>query len=220
MSSIEFEKITIQDKNYPPLLKEIHDPPQELYVWGNLKPKEKYPLAVVGTRNVSQYGKQVTTELVTELAKQGLTIISGLALGIDGLAHQSALDTNARTIAVLGSGFYHLYPREHKKLAENIVKSGGAVITEYPPDAKPTQKTFPARNRIIAGLALGVLVIEAPMRSGALITARHALEQNREVFAVPGSIYNKNSDGTNNLIKMGAKPVTNPEDILESFNIV
>ncbi|MDA2936055.1 DNA-processing protein DprA [Patescibacteria group bacterium AH-259-L05] len=218
MSTIKYQKITPQDKNYPPLLKEIPDPPQELYIWGVLKQKEKYPLAVVGTRKVSNYGKQVTLELVTELVKQGLTIISGLALGVDGISHQAALDANGRTIAVLGSGFNHLYPQKHTKLAHDIVKSGGAVITEYPPDTKPTQKTFPVRNRIIAGLALGVLVIEAPMRSGALITARHALEQNRDVFAVPGSIYNKNSAGTNNLIKMGAKPVTKAEDILESFN--
>ncbi|MDA2921876.1 DNA-processing protein DprA [Patescibacteria group bacterium AH-259-L07] len=216
---IKYQKITPQDKNYPQLLKEIPDSPHKLYVWGVLKQKEKYPLAVVGTRKVSNYGKQVTIELVKELAKQGLTIISGLALGVDGISHQAALDANGRTIAVLGSGFDHLYPQEHAKLANDIVKSGGAIITEYPPDAKPTQKTFPARNRIIAGMSLGVLVIEAPMRSGALITARHALEQNRDVFAVPGSIYNKNSAGTNNLIKMGAKPVTSPEDILESFNL-
>lgn len=218
-SNTDYNKINIKDKNYPPLLKEIPDPPQELYIWGKLKKSEKYPLAVVGTRKVSNYGKQATLELVTELAKTGLTIISGLALGVDGISHQAVLDVNARTIAVLGSGFDHLYPKEHIKLSNDIVKSGGAVIAEYPPDTKPTQKTFPARNRIIAGLALGVLVIEAPMRSGALITARHALEQNRDVFAVPGSIYNKNSAGTNNLIKMGAKPVTDQNDILESFNL-
>lgn len=219
MSRVEFQKITIKSPNYPRLLKEIYDPPKELYVWGDLRAEENYPLAVVGTRKVSNYGRQVTIDLVKNLAKVGLTIISGLALGVDGLAHQACLDVNGRTIAVLGSGLKHIYPSVHQKLAEKIVKAGGAVISEYPPETKPAKWNFPARNRIIAGMALGVLVIEAPEVSGALITARCALDSGREVFAVPGNINNQNSIGTNRLIKLGAKPVTRAEDILESFNL-
>jgi len=215
----EYVKILLTDKNYPKLLKEIFDPPKELYIWGELKAEEKYPLAVVGTRKISSYGKQVAAPLVKNLAKAGLTIVSGLALGIDGLAHQAALDVGGRTIAVLGSSLDIIYPALHKKLAENIANSGGAVISEYPPGTRPAKYTFPARNRIVAGLSLGVLVIEAPEKSGALITARFALDQGREVFAVPGSIYNPNSIGCNKLIKMGAKPVTKAEDIFETFNL-
>jgi len=217
--SIEFKKILLADKNYPKLLKEIFDPPKELYIWGELKAEEKYPLAVVGTRKISNYGKQVAVSLTKNLAKAGLTIVSGLALGIDGLAHQAALDVKGRTIAVLGSSLDIIYPALHKKLAENIANSGGAVISEYPPGTGPTKFNFPARNRIVAGLSLGVLVIEAPEKSGALITARFALDQGREVFAVPGSVYNPNSIGCNKLIKMGAKPVTKAEDIFETFNL-
>jgi DNA processing protein len=220
MSRLEIKKITINDPNYPKLLKEIYDPPKELYVWGELKAEENYPLAVVGTRKVSNYGKQITIDLVRNLAKAGLTIISGLALGVDGIAHQTCLDVNGRTIAVLGSGLNHIYPAIHRNLAEKIVKSGGAVISEYPPDTKPERWTFPVRNRIIAGLSLGVLVIEAPETSGALITARFALDSGREVFAVPGNINQPNSVGTNQLIKLGAKVVTKAEDILDAFNLV
>jgi len=210
---------TLKDKNYPGLLKEIYDPPEKLYVEGNLSPEEKYPLAVVGTRRPSEYGKRVATELVKNLARLGLTIISGLALGIDGLAHEAALKVGGRTIAVLGSGIDIIYPASHKKLAEDIIKSGGVIVSEYPPGTSPSKLTFPARNRIIAGLSLGTLVIEAPERSGAMITARFALEQGRDVFAVPGSISNLNSAGCNKLIKMGAKPVTRSEDVLESLGI-
>lgn len=219
MSSPEINKITIENPSYPKLLKEIYDPPKELYVWGDLRPEENYPLAVVGTRKISSYGKQITIDLVRNLTKAGLTIISGLALGVDGLAHQTCLDVNGRTIAVLGSGLNRIYPSIHQKLAEKIVKAGGAVISEYPPETGPTKWNFPARNRIIAGMSLGVLVIEAPEASGALITARFALDFGREVFAVPGNINNQNSIGTNRLIKLGAKPVTKAEDILESFNL-
>lgn len=219
MSILKIRKITIQDKAYPKLLKEIYDPPKELYILGKLKAEENYPLAVVGTRKISNYGKQVTIDLVRNLAKAGLTIISGLALGVDGLAHQSCLDVNGRTIAVLGSGLNQIYPSIHKKLAEKIIQSGGAIISEYPPDTRPEKWTFPMRNRIIAGLSLGVLVIEAPEISGALITARCALDFGREVFAVPGNIYSQNSVGTNQLIKLGAKPVTKAEDILDALNL-
>ena len=207
-------KINITDKNYPELLKEIYDAPKELYVEGNLLVKEKYPLAVVGTRRVSKYGINTTINLVENLTKNGLTIISGLALGVDGLAHQTCIDNGGKTIAVLGCGPDIIYPPSHRQLTQDIIDSGGAIVSEYPPGTRPSKLTFPKRNRIISGLSLGVLVIEAPERSGALITARTALEQGREVFAVPGSINNPNSQGTNKLIKMGAYPVTAAEDVL------
>jgi len=219
MPNQKIEKITIQDKEYPKLLKEIYDPPQELFFLGEIKAEENLPLAIVGTRKVSNYGKQVTTELSRGLARAGFTIISGLALGVDGLAHQSALDVGARTVAVLGCGLDNIYPPVHKKLAEQIVKSGGAIISEYPPGTMPLKHHFPARNRIISGLSLGTLVVEAPETSGALITAKCALEQNREVLAVPGNIFNQNSFGTNQLIKLGAKAITKIEDVFEVFNL-
>jgi len=214
------KKITINDKNYPQLLKEIFDPPKEIYVWGNLDPKEKYPLAVVGTRQCSDYGKIVCSSLVKELAQKGITIISGLALGIDGLAHQATLEVKGKTIAVLGSGLDIIYPYQHKKLASQIIKQGGALVSEYPLGTRPSKRQFPARNRIIAGLTQACLVIEAPEKSGALITACYSIDNGREVLSVPGEIYKKNSIGVNNLIKMGAKPVTEANDILEIFGLV
>lgn len=221
---LEKEKIkiiTIRDENYPKLLKEIYDPPAVIYYKGEIKKEENYPLAVIGTRKMSSYGRGVTEEIVKDLVRNGLTIISGLALGIDGLAHKITLKEKGRTIAVLGGGIDEktIYPSIHKDLAKKIINSGGAVISEYPIGTPPTRYTFPRRNRIISGLSLGTLVIEAPMESGALITARLALDQNREVFAVPGSIYSKNSEGCNWLIKLGAKPVTRAKDVLEALNL-
>jgi len=221
---LEKEKIkiiTIKDENYPKLLKEIYDPPAILYVKGELKKEEKYPLAVVGTRKMTFYGREVTEQIVKDLANAGLTIISGLALGIDSVAHKTTLKEKGRTIAVLGGGIDEktIYPSIHKNLAKKIVESGGAVISEYPVGTRPTKYSFPNRNRIISGLSLGVLVIEAPFESGALITAKLALDQNREVFAVPGNIYNKTSEGCNWLIKLGAKVVTKAEDIFEALNL-
>jgi len=213
------QKITINDKNYPELLKQIPNPPQELYFEGTLKKSEKYPLAVVGTRKLSVYGRQLTEYFVKTLAKSGLTIISGLALGIDGLAHQTTLDASGRTIAVLGSGLNHIFPAVHKKLFQEIIQSGGVVISEYSPDTPAYKGNFLARNRIISGLSLGVLVIEAPEKSGALITAKEAIKQGRKIFVVPGRIYDKNSTGTNQLIKQGAQAVTNPQDILKALKI-
>ncbi len=216
---MSIQTITIKNENYPKLLKKIYDPPQKLYISGNLKKQEKYPLAIVGTRKISNYGQQATRFFTEVLAEAGVTIISGLALGIDGLAHRIALEKNARTIAVLGSGLNIIYPPAHQKLAQEIIKSGGAVISEYSPNTSPTKKTFPARNRIISGLSLGILVIDAPQKSGALITARTAIEQGREVFVVPGRINDFNSKGCNHLIKMGARLVTSPEEIIEALDI-
>ena len=157
--------------------------------------------------------------MVRELASRGITIISGLALGIDGISHQACLEGGGKTIAVLGSGLDIIYPFCHKKLAKEIVEKGGALVSEYPPGTKPDRWQFPARNRIIAGLSQACLVIEAPKKSGALITAFYALNEGRDVLSVPGEINKKNSEGTNNLIKLGAKPVTTPQDVLEIFNI-
>jgi len=216
---MSIQKITIKNENYPELLKKIYDPPQKLYISGELRKEEKYPIAIVGTRKISNYGKQTTRLFAEALAEAGITIISGLALGVDGLAHQIALEKGTRTIAVLGSGLNIIYPPVHQKLAQEIIKSGGAVISEYSPNTTPTKKTFPARNRIVSGLSLGVLIIDAPKKSGALITARTAIEQGREVFVVPGRINDFNSEGCNYLIKMGARLVTDPEEIIESLNI-
>ena len=214
------KKISLQGKGYPAILKEIHDPPKELYIKGEIIEQDKTAIAIVGTRKYSQYGKQVTLDIAGELAKLGITVVSGLARGIDTFAHQAALENKGRTIAVLGSGIdkKSFYPSCNYRLGEKISQYG-AVISEYPPGVRGTQFTFPQRNRIISGLSLGVVVIEAPEKSGALITATLALEQDREVFAVPGSIYERNSQGTNQLIKSGAKPIACVEDILEELNL-
>lgn len=212
--------MTIEDKNYPKLLKEIYNPPALLYLRGKFEPSDEFSLGVVGTRKPSSYGQQVTPLIATDLAKAGLTIVSGLAKGIDTLAHQAALQSGGRTIAVLGSGLDQksIYPSSNRYLAEKISQKG-AVVSEFPLGASAQPQHFPQRNRIISGLSLAVLVIEAPEKSGALITAREALEQNRDVFAIPGPIFAQNSFGANNLIKMGAKLVTEANDILQELNL-
>lgn len=221
---IEKEKIkivTIKDKNYPKLLKEIYLPPPLLYIKGNLEDELDFTLGVVGTRKPTSYGKEITSEIATGLAASGITVISGLAYGVDTEAHKAAIKLSKKTVAVLGSGIDResIYPSNNRKLAEEIIKTGGAIVSEYPCGTLPLKQHFPARNRIISGLSLGILVVEAPKESGALITANYALEQNREVFAIPGNIFNKNSEGPNNLIKMGAKLVTSVTDILEELNL-
>jgi DNA processing protein len=223
MSSQDVEnirKITLQDKKYPAILKEIHNPPKELYIEGEIINQDKVAVAVVGTRKCTQYGKQVTFDIAGKLAKLGITIVSGLAKGIDTFAHQAALESNGRTIAVLGTSMdkASFYPSSNYALSEKIAKNG-AVISEYPEGTWGTKFTFPERNRIVSGLSLGVIVVEAPEQSGALITAALAVEQNREVFAIPGPIYEKNSQGTNKLIQIGAKLVTDVDDILEELNL-
>ncbi len=210
--------LTLLDKNYPERLKQIFDPPPVLYVRGELAPSDKFALAVVGTRKITNYGKEVTELLVKELSSVGLTIVSGLARGVDSLAHKIALENKTRTIAVLGSGVDQIYPPQNEPLAAAIEKNG-AVISEYPPGMIALPGNFPARNRIISGLSLGVLVTEAGVDSGSLITAGLALEQNREVFAIPGPIYSQLSKGPSALIKQGAKLVTSAEDVLEELNI-
>lgn len=220
MNNDEIKKITIKDSDYPKILKEIHDPPKTLYLRGGFKDEDKIAVGVVGTRNYTSYGKRVTENIAGDLAEAGVTIVSGLAKGIDTFAHKAALERGGRTIAVLGSAAdsKSLYPSCNRGLA-NKVAQNGAVISEYPSGTKSEKWFFPQRNRIISGLSLGVLVVEAPGKSGALITAACALDQNREVFAIPGSIYSENSIGTNRLIKMGAKLVTCANDILEELNL-
>ncbi len=213
--------ITIKDRDYPPLLKELINAPPVLYVAGTLKyDEDRFALGVVGTRKVSTYGRQVTEQFVKELAEGKVTVVSGLAQGIDTIAHTAALDAGGRTIAVLANGLDAIYPAANLGLARRIVESEqGALITEFPLGVKPDARNFPARNRIISGLSLGVLVTEAPQQSGALITANFALEQGREVFAVPNSIYSPGSVGVNKLIQDGAHLVTNINDILMALNL-
>lgn len=206
------------DPDYPSNLKRIDSAPPLLYLRGELRPEDEWAVAVVGTRRATDYDKEVTRKLVTELARAGVTVVSGLARGVDAAAHRAALDEGGRTIAVLGNGLDRVYPPEHLDLARAIVEQG-ALISEQPLGMRPDARNFPARNRIISGLSLGVLVVACPWNSGAIITARQALEQGREVFAIPGGILSRNSEGPNRLLKEGATPVTEANDILEALNL-
>jgi len=213
--------ISIEDKNYPKLLKKIKDPPEVLYYEGELKSEENC-FAVVGTRMASSYGKQVALEIAGDLAEAGLTIVSGLAPGIDSFSHLAALEGRKRTIAILGTGIDErsIYPQENLKLARKILELGGGLISEYPPGTHGSEFTFPQRNRIISGISLGVLVIEAKQKSGALITANWAKKQERKIFAIPGPIHSLNSKGCHYLIKHEvAKLVENANDILKELNL-
>ena len=216
----EIKTISIEDKNYPKALKEIKDPPGVLYYRGEILPEENC-FAIVGTRRFSPYGKQVALEIAGDSAEAGLTIVSGLAPGIDSFAHQAVIERGKRTIAVLGTGLDEksIYPQSNLKLAEKILETGGCLISEYPPGTPGSNFTFPQRNRIISGLSLGVLVVEAKQKSGALITANWAKKQGRKVFAVPGPIHSLNSKGCHYLIKNGAKLVENANDILKELNL-
>lgn len=211
--------LTWQDPDYPSHLLQIPDPPPVLYLRGRLTPEDDWAVAVVGTRRASAYGKTVTERLVTDLAVNHVTIVSGLARGIDGEAHQAALKAGGRTIAVLGCGLDLIYPPEHHRLARDILENG-AIVSEYPLGTRPEAGNFPPRNRIISGLSLGVLVVEAGLKSGALITADYAADQGRDVFAVPGNLFARSSVGTNRLIQDGAKLVTGAEDVLEELNLM
>jgi len=210
---------TCNDELYPSRLKEIYDYPPLLYVRGELLPQDEWCLAVVGTRRATVYGRQVTEEIVADLAQSNITTVSGLAKGIDSVAHQAALDAGGRSIAVFACGLDIVYPSENASLARRIMQQG-ALISEYPLGTRPKADNFPRRNRIMSGLSMGVLVVEADVTSGAMITAQFALEQNREVFAVPGSILSPASRGTNHLIQEGAKLVRDYTDILEELNLM
>lgn len=214
--------ITEGDAHYPALLREISGPPPILYLRGNPQTlSASLPLGIVGTRRPTHYGLEVTAKLATELANAGFTIVSGLATGIDARSHEAALEAGGKTIAVLGSGVDHpsIFPPENRGLARRIIESGNALISEFAPGTPAMKEHFPMRNRIISGISKGVLVVEAREKSGALITARLALEQNRDVFAVPGSIFTPTSHGPNKLIQQGAKLVEKLEDILEEFGM-
>jgi DNA processing protein len=211
--------LTWDSPSYPSLLINIPDPPPVLYVKGEILSRDEWALAVVGTRGATVYGREATRALVAGLAASGVTIVSGLARGIDTHAHEIALDAGGRTIAVLGSGIDIIYPAQNRNLAQRVVQNG-ALVSEYPLGTKPEGRNFPRRNRIISGLSLGVLVVEGSEGSGALITADYAADQGREVFAVPGSILNRRSAGPNQLIQQGgAKLVTTIGDILEELNL-
>jgi DNA processing protein len=211
----EFEVITYLDPQYPRLLREIADPPPLLYLYGQIEPDAGY-VAMVGSRNATGYGIETTLNLSADLANLGLTIVSGMALGIDTAAHEGALRSSGRTVAVLGSGLDQVYPAANRRLFHRIAETG-AVVTEFAMNARPEAHHFPLRNRIISGMSLGVVVVEASTKSGSLITARLANEQNREVFAVPGSIQSFKSTGTHTLIKTGAKLVENARDVIEEI---
>lgn len=212
------EILTWDDELYPPRLKEIDQPPPVLYVRGALTTEDSWAVAVVGTRRVSAYGRQVAEELASFLASNGVTVVSGLARGVDAIAHQSALKAGGRTIAVLGCGVDRIYPPEHAQLAEKMMASG-ALISDYAPGTPPDASNFPPRNRIISGLSMATVVVEAGETSGALITAQFAIDQGREVFAVPGNILAPQSKGTNRLIAQGAHPMLSVRDLLDVLNL-
>jgi DNA processing protein len=210
--------LTWEDEAYPARLNEIPQPPPVLYVRGALLAEDAWAVAVVGTRRITSYGKQVTEEIASNLARSGITIVSGLAHGVDTAAHQAALQAGGRTLAVLGSGVDRIYPPENRRLAEQLIQQG-ALLSDYAPGTPPDSANFPPRNRIISGLARAVIIVEAGKSSGALITAAFAAEQGREVFAVPGGIYAPQSVGANLLIQQGARPYLNYQDVLEILNL-
>lgn len=210
--------VTSSEAAYPGLLKEIAAPPPVLYYLGELLETDRTAVAVVGTRRITPYGREVTARIASGLARAGVTVVSGLARGVDGVAHQAALDAGGRTIAVLGSGVNQIYPPEHRNLAQRISEQG-AIVSDYLPDTAPDGPNFPPRNRIISGLSLGVVVVEAPERSGALITVDFAADQGREVFAVPGPVTAVNSSGCNRILREGARLVRSAEDVLEDLQI-
>ena len=208
------------DKRYPKRLLDTIKPPKRLYVEGNIELLNKVSLAIVGSRKCTEYGVKYTKEFAKEISKKDITIISGFASGIDSVAHEIASKYEGNTIAVMGAGFNNIYPEENKELLKQILKNGGLIISEYPPETEVDMKNFPKRNRIISGLAKGVLVIEAAHRSGSTITARYALKQDKTVFCLPRNIGESKGAGTNDLIKQGAILVTSPDDILRKFHVI
>ncbi|HQV68941.1 MAG TPA: DNA-processing protein DprA [Thermoflexales bacterium] len=210
--------ITWNDQDYPRLLREVDDPPPVLFVRGEITPADQFAVAMVGTRSATVYGRQVAELFTRELVENKITVVSGLARGIDAVAHAAALNAGGRTIAVLGCGVDVVYPPEHRNLAAKIVEHG-AIVSDYAIGTPPDRNNFPPRNRIISGLSLGVVVVEADEQSGAIITAKFAAEQGRDVFAVPGNIFNQASRGTNRLIREGAKMALETRDILEELNL-
>lgn len=210
--------LTLADDDYPRLLREIPSPPPVLYIKGEIQPEDETAIGVVGTRRATRYGQEMTRRLSSGLASAGVAIVSGLARGIDGIAHTEAIDANGRTLAVLGCGVDQLYPPEHRKLSERVI-ANGALVSEFPIGTRPEGRNFPIRNRLISGLSLGVLVVEAPIKSGALITSTFAADQGRTVFAVPGSAMSSASEGTLQLLRDGAALAATADDILRELNL-
>jgi DNA processing protein len=211
--------ITWNDDDYPARLKEIYDLPPVLYVLGELRSKDERSVAIVGPRVPTAYGREVAYQLTHDIAGSGVTIVNGLARGVDAIVHRAALEAGQRTIAVMGSGLDVMYPKEHASLASEIVQNG-ALVSEYPMGTRPRGENFPRRNRIMSGMTLGTVVVEAGEKSGALLTASHALEQDLEVFAVPGNIFSPNSRGANRLIRdSAAKLVVEARDVLKELNL-
>ncbi len=215
---MEYKTIRIVDKLYPEKLKNIYAPPEQLYIIGDETILNKKSIAIIGCRECSTYGANMAKKFSYELSKKGINIISGLARGIDTYSHIGAIMAKQKTIAILGSGLDKIYPAENKKICAEIIKYGGAIITEFPLGTKPEKINFPIRNRIISGLSDGILVIEAKERSGTLITVEYGLDQGKDIFVIPGNITSKFSNGTNKLIKEGAKLVTSIEEILEEID--
>jgi DNA processing protein len=211
--------LTIYDDNYPKLLKEIYDPPLVLFYLGDILPEDDRAMAIVGTRKITGYGQLITEKFAAELSKSGLTIVSGLARGVDACAHRAVVENNGRTLAIMGGGLKNIFPPENIALAKRIIEGHGALISEFAPDEPSLPGNFPARNRIISGLSLATLVTEAAEDSGSLITAKSALDQGREVFAIPGPITSELSKGPSVLIKQGASLVCDPSEILESLGL-
>lgn len=209
--------ISIQDEEYPELLRNIYAPPIALYIRGNRNILNNISISIIGARECSQYGKHVAQELAYNISKCKVNIISGLAKGIDKVAHSGSILAGGKTIAVLGNGLDTIYPSENISLAKKILETGGAIISEYPLGEKPQKQNFPERNRIVSGMANGIIVVEAKEKSGTLITVDFALEQGRDVFVVPGNINADTSKGTNELIKQGAKLITSYEDVIEEY---
>ena len=209
--------LTWEDEAYPRRLKMLDHAPPVLYMRGEIMPEDDWAVAVVGTRKITAYGRKVASDVAKLLAESGVTVVSGLARGVDGVAHRTAIQAGGRTIAVLGSGVDVIYPPEHRKLAAEII-TNGALLSEYPPGTRPDAANFPPRNRIISGISAAVVIVEAGEKSGALITASFAAEQGRDVFAVPGNIYAAQSRGTNWLIQQGARPLTSPTNVLEALD--
>ncbi len=213
-------KITINDEIYPKQLRKINNPPKQLYLQGNIKLLNENIISIIGSRSCSENGKILAEKFASELANQGLIIASGMAKGIDTIAHEATMIQNGKTIAVLGNGFNNIFPEENKKLYEKIIESGGLVVSEYEPNTKPNSNLFLERNRIVSGISIGILVVEAAYRSGTSVTAKLAKRQNRKVFVLPHEIGNMHGVGTNNLIKKGATLVTSTKEIIEEFEFL
>ena len=219
IQQLDLKVLTVYDDNYPEHLKSIYNCPKVLYIKGEIKEEDSLSISIVGSRKATAYGRWAAAKFAEELAAMGITIVSGMAKGVDTVAHLGAIQAKGRTLAVLGSGVDVIYPKSNRQLYSNI-SSNGAVISEFPPGTQPLQYNFPQRNRIISGLSLGVIVIEAGEKSGSLITAHHAVEQGKDVFALPGNINSVYSKGTNLLIKDGAKILISLDDILEEIQIL